>query len=1333
MKVRVPNIYIQIPEYDFSGESSSQFLGRTEAFNLLQRRLSSNGRPIEKYHGCYLVAGYRGMGKTRLVNKVVSNLVEKSSNCITYIPINISLSQASLSEEQVLRQVFTGFFQTIEDGIKERKSKNSKIRVISVFMGAFAACFSIVFFNYCSCDIISRFGSVFSSIVLIIFSLLLSRIGLWIMKRRKNSAEESLDKKVYLILSRIFSKFETGSGYTAKFLEGIGAGSSLINSFTQQFSSSENQGVQNFDIISNKELEIELAHLFKLYRKAYPENRLIFIIDELDKLEPEFIEGDSDYFSLGKSRMETRKESLVKILADLKSFTHTSEAKYVFIGGAELYDASLADTADRESFYSSIFHEVIYLETFFKANEGSKIGITQMIINYLGGVLFDEQVAQKGTLFCELCKRMEQGNVSKEHRNYLIACIYKFVVYLTYRSNGSPKKLRELIEYMISHDGVESAHQEDLKYCRDDNGTLISLDSGICTSITLCFCETCQCYNLNNRSSHFLKISYKEQYKIGLQAKLFVPYLLGKNRMLKGLNDRNLYLTAYMMDHILKFHRSAFSWNQLELTPDIILGKPGPFLRDTLEEILDYLTIDHIRVTSNAMFKYKFRSRTKMELKYISKISDISSAVYNFTYDESFHLKAFFKRKLRQKIKLYSEGAYQNSDTNFIHSIAFLNANIADLHYYDEEYASAIRYYLDSIQRLRDLLKYPNQVLSRHQQMLYARNRLLLSMCYEKAGRYNPAYSTIRSIILDLQGTPFIKADGQTSSWESPFRRMQLFMRPLLALLTIIEKDRTDGITVDNLKRNIEEYSSFLGVKDLFPHSEKFSFYQYREFSNSPKADHKRIQTLLGDYYESVGSILFYKNRLFKSLFELGSEMIFHRFLKLDISDFSVSCNHFWSQFFNRKDDKVICFNQLKYKLGIHSQRFFHPSYLAFYYYIISLGHLLMPFHENIHAIRGCNTSLDYSKISLFGDLKSLVCDPKCQHILNGPQMTNIAKVLSSLADSILGSLHVVHFPSSCLNDFNSFESELSFENLFSIKSFIIFSLWAQNLYERAGNRFASLLQYKKLLYLFRACRSDYLFPTKDTRDAQVDLLKSLSSEVSFIALDFINTSGIDLSEDILKDIGTLSVDSSSTKPSCVVARMYFTSSDVLEVKLLANSIDSTQYQELFNFYSNSIPAIDSIFGRIQELRYKLDWLMKNKGNYLEVERGLTYLSNIIKGYGFGYIINYTYYASILQRVARYFKENNYSSKDYSMSLKRLLTDSFSYYKKSLRLHTEGNEYKQTVQKMFLLDDDFNSSLTHFSAALDRMLMNTGYIQEQIRLIEIELKAFTNESDQASS
>ncbi|MCB9295678.1 MAG: hypothetical protein H6559_21515 [Lewinellaceae bacterium] len=102
------------------------------------------------------------------------------------------------------------------------------------------------------------------------------------------------------------------------------------------------------------------------------------------------------------------------------------------------------------------------------------------------------------------------------------------------------------------------------------------------------------------------------------------------------------------MDHILKFHPFGFSWRNLELIPEIILINKEPNLRSFIGDLITFLSNTFLRVTITGVNQFKFYNKVANELKYISKISDISSAAFNFTLDESLLIKRHYKKKLEE-------------------------------------------------------------------------------------------------------------------------------------------------------------------------------------------------------------------------------------------------------------------------------------------------------------------------------------------------------------------------------------------------------------------------------------------------------------------------------------------------------------------------------------------------------------------------------------------------------------------------------------------------------------------------------------------------------------
>ena len=167
--------------------------------------------------------------------------------------------------------------------------------------------------------------------------------------------------------------------------QGKNAGTSGGMVFRQAFNFF-NRKTKTYPIAGVREIENELIDILNEIDKipsisGRPE--FIFIFDELDKIEAQynaniqekeseelasFSADEEGYFSTESIRR--RQETIARILGNLKLFFNTARAKFIFIAGREMYDASLADISDRESFISSIFHEIIYVESFFK-DQGS--------------------------------------------------------------------------------------------------------------------------------------------------------------------------------------------------------------------------------------------------------------------------------------------------------------------------------------------------------------------------------------------------------------------------------------------------------------------------------------------------------------------------------------------------------------------------------------------------------------------------------------------------------------------------------------------------------------------------------------------------------------------------------------------------------------------------------------------------------------------------------------------------------------------------------------------------------------------------------------------------
>jgi hypothetical protein len=255
------------------------------------------------------------------------------------------------------------------------------------------------------------------------------------------------------------------------------------------------------------------------------------------------------------------------------------------------------------------------------------------------------------------------------------------------------------------------------------------------------------------------------------------------------------------------------------------------------------------------------------------------------------------------------------------------------------------------------------------------------------------------------------------------------------------------------------------------------------------------------------------------------------------------------------------------------------------------------------------------------------------------------------------------------------------------------------------------LLQLKKILYVLRSHKKDI---QKKRKIGYCHLASIITEE----AKKYTIAKGLCIKskkETLYQEVFNIT---RSTKP--LSNSFLLESSDTIEIRILAASIDSGLESTLMDDLESTIPNIRSIYIRIQSLRYifdcKVGLIAHNLEQQKEVLLIFTLLQNSIKTYGFTYIMSFTYYASLCDKMAKFMDRypNMLGTKIRSSDIK---LEAIEYYNKAIRLHSEGKEYKTFVQNMYVLDDDFNDSLVHFSAALERSIMNVGYISSRIAAI----------------
>ncbi|MBK8812510.1 MAG: hypothetical protein IPN69_17510, partial [Acidobacteria bacterium] len=525
---------------------------------------------------------------------------------------------------------------------------------------------------------------------------------------------------------------------------------------------------------------------------------------------------DASIYAQDTNRSRERREAVARLLANLKGFLNVVSAKFFFIGGREMFDADLADIADRESFYSSIFNDVIYVDSFFKdsaKDAGNRSGgITEMTETYLVNMISNGHPSILGLkgLFESLridnegvvvVGSIQNGKESEEERRKkykVIFTLQNYVIYLTYRSNGTPKKLTGLTEQLIVR-GPTKKEDESQRDCNEAffRTNLVVLHESADKSLDA---------DLSKRL--FLKFGYNTQYEIGMTSNLYRPFLIANSRELKSLGDKLLFSSSFIIDHILKFHPFGFSWRNLELIPEVVLVNREPNLREFIEELMRFYSMTYIRDTVSGIFDYRFRSIIRRELIHLSKTSDLSSAAFNFTLDESLATKRHYKRKLIELRDKYANYTPVDGDNHFVHSLCFVQTILGDLHYYDKEYDEAILSIPSRFRRFRDAVA--NRKMTRHQFLLWLRNKLKLGLTLEKIRAFDSAFSIYKTLVLDTNR--YFQHLGGISKLDSNERRawrrisktsyidalseaedhrtIQFVSMPFVALIAVTEKAR---------------------------------------------------------------------------------------------------------------------------------------------------------------------------------------------------------------------------------------------------------------------------------------------------------------------------------------------------------------------------------------------------------------------------------------------------------------------------------------------------------------------------------------------------------------
>ena len=230
---------------------------------------------------------------------------------------------------------------------------------------------------------------------------------------------------------------------------------------------------------SIQEIEFELIEILNHVKQARTNRKFIIIIDELDKVDtnhrsitdteqkiPEYEKLSTRPEQHVSSRVRT--QQVLSIIASMKFFLSTAKAYFIFIAGRELYEAFQADMCDRDFSISSIFNGVLNLESFLNGNNSrnnSTLRTEEFVCYLLLPPHFEQETisskyynsSQPFSLknyyrFRQAHKEWMENETDKERAIRLeqeAPFLNRFITYLAFISNGSPKKLTLFFEKYV--------------------------------------------------------------------------------------------------------------------------------------------------------------------------------------------------------------------------------------------------------------------------------------------------------------------------------------------------------------------------------------------------------------------------------------------------------------------------------------------------------------------------------------------------------------------------------------------------------------------------------------------------------------------------------------------------------------------------------------------------------------------------------------------------------------------------------------------------------------------------------------------------------------------
>lgn len=786
----------------------------------------------ESHHGVYLITGYRGMGKSSLVGKVLHDLKKDSTNNkkkqkdkTCYHVLQVNLGQDNINEKEILR-IISKMLYDVYDKIPSKAKFFNRIAKWGLF---FLTTLILI-------EVICEFkGSDF--LINIWNNMGIIELNHFLEKATQNKDRDwtkilnwsytILAWMIFYGLETVFAKAKMPAGLSR--LKALCIRLNASVSYEIKFEWLQKLGISrkqslNYESATVQEIEYELIQIFAILGEKRKSQKFVIILDELDKAEPSVHEGEhvNDIPDYGKVAAKPdhyvttreRRQQVLRIIGNMKFFLTTAQAYFIFIAGRELYEAFQADVSDRDFAISSIFSNVLNVDSFLISTRNTN-NTAMMAEQFVCKQLLPKQINE--IIRDSNNRRLyDEKNLYslKNYYNYRtqkgirpmevwrdVLFLYHFTHYLSYISNGSPKKMSMFFEKNV----------RDYDYLKA-NDKLEDVSS-------------------NGQNNFFLSFGYYTQQKINFIHYLTYPVMQSIINMSNIFGDKLLVSASFLISHIYKFHNHGFSWRNLEQTPELLEINKTPEIREFISSVIDYLNHTHLTTIPCGLYHYKFPMRITEEISYFSKVSSEISSLFNFSLDQLKTIKEHYKNLLVYYEKQEKDVTWYNRES--------VHHALGDIYMMEEDYSRAIWEYETCVNMVQS--EKTTTLPSLNDVLFMTRTMLKLGLAHEKKRTDNSAFVVYETLI------NYLKKKKQELQDMILFEDVRIMYLALLAKLYVLEKLDTDGIQEYHIEKAVNDF-----VKLMKPKARCLFF--------DNKYSKEKSEIVCSDFYRKLGDILYYKN-----------------------------------------------------------------------------------------------------------------------------------------------------------------------------------------------------------------------------------------------------------------------------------------------------------------------------------------------------------------------------------------------------------------------------------------------------------------------------------------